>query len=39
MLNKTLNFIVGAAVVALFSLVFNMALFGITFSELFGGIQ
>jgi lipopolysaccharide/colanic/teichoic acid biosynthesis glycosyltransferase len=36
MLKRIIDFMLGAAIVALFCLVFNMAIFGVTFTELMG---
>ena len=38
MLKRIIDFMLGAAVVVLFCLVFNMAIFGVTFAELMGAL-
>jgi lipopolysaccharide/colanic/teichoic acid biosynthesis glycosyltransferase len=38
MLKRITDFMLGAAVVVLFCLVFNMAVFGVTFTELMGAL-
>jgi lipopolysaccharide/colanic/teichoic acid biosynthesis glycosyltransferase len=38
MLKRITDFMLGAAIVVLFCLVFNMAIFGVTFTELMGAL-
>jgi len=38
MFKRIIDFMLGAAVVTLFCLVFNMAIFGVTFAELMGAL-
>jgi hypothetical protein len=38
MIKRITDFMLGAAIVALFCLVFNMAIFGVTFTELMGAL-
>jgi hypothetical protein len=38
MIKRITDFMLGATIVALFCLVFNMAIFGVTFTELMGAL-